>query len=83
MSAYSSMSTASFSSAPAACRISRARVVDAGRIITGGGICSGMELGFYLLKRAGYDDKFVADVARVMEYSRAYDIYKDDVEIAR
>jgi transcriptional regulator GlxA family with amidase domain len=65
------------------CRISRARVVDAGRIITGGGICSGMELGFYLLKRAGYDDKFVADVARVMEYSRAYDIYKDDVEVAR
>ncbi len=65
------------------CRISRARVVDAGRIITGGGICSGMELGFYLLRRAGYDDKFVADVARVMEYSRAYDIYKDDVEIAR
>ena len=64
------------------CRISRARVVDAGRIITGGGICSGMELGFYLLKRAGYDDKFIADVARVMEYSRAYELYKDDVEIA-
>lgn len=65
------------------CRISRARVVDAGRIITGGGISSAMELGFYLLKRAGYDDKFVADVARVMEYSKAYDLYKDDVEIAR
>jgi transcriptional regulator GlxA family with amidase domain len=63
------------------CRISRARVVDTGRIITGGGICSGMELGFYLLKRAGYDDKFIADVARVMEYSKAYDLYKDDVEI--
>jgi transcriptional regulator GlxA family with amidase domain len=63
------------------CRISRARVVDAGRIITGGGICSGMELGFYLLKRAGYDDKFIADVARVMEYSKAYEIYKDDVEV--
>jgi transcriptional regulator GlxA family with amidase domain len=65
------------------CRISRARVVDAGRIITGGGICSGMELGFYLLKRAGFDDKFIADVARVMEYSRAYELYKDDVEVAR
>ena len=61
------------------CRVSRARIVDAGRIITGGGICSGMELGFYLLKRAGYDDKFIADVARVMEYSRAYELYKDDV----
>ena len=28
-----------------ACRISRARVVDAGRIVTAGGIASGMELG--------------------------------------
>ncbi|HKA45243.1 MAG TPA: DJ-1/PfpI family protein [Burkholderiales bacterium] len=65
------------------CRISRARVVDAGRIITGGGICSGMEVGFHLLKRAGYDDKFIADVARVMEYSKAHEVYKDDVEIAR
>jgi transcriptional regulator GlxA family with amidase domain len=65
------------------CRISRARVVDAGRIITGGGICSGMELAFYLLKRAGYDEKFVADVARVMEYSKAYELYKDDFEFAR
>src|SRR5262245_53010082 len=63
------------------CRISRARVVDAGRIITAGGICSGMELGFYLLKRAGYDEKFVADVARVMEYSKAYELYKDDVQV--
>jgi hypothetical protein len=31
-----------------ACRISRARVVDAGRIITAGGIASGMEMGFHL-----------------------------------
>ena len=37
-----------------ACRISRARVVDAGRIITAGGIASGMEMGFHLLRRAGY-----------------------------
>src|SRR5262249_11250544 len=65
------------------CRISRARVVDAGRIITAGGITSGMEVGFHLLKRAGYDDKFIADVARVMEYSKAHEVYKDDVEIAR
>ena len=35
------------------CRISRARVVDAGRMITAGGIASGMELGFHLLRRAG------------------------------
>src|SRR5215467_14524732 len=38
------------------CRISRARVVDAGHIITGGGIASGMEVGFHLLRRAGYDE---------------------------
>ena len=65
-----------------ACRISRARVVDAGRIITAGGIASGMELGFHLLRRAGYDEAFIADVARVMEYQRAYDLYRDDLELA-
>lgn len=64
-----------------ACRISRKRVVDAGRIITAGGITSGMEMGFHLLRRAGYDEAFVAEVARVMEYSEAYKLYRDDVEI--
>ena len=39
-----------------------------------------MEMGFYLLKRAGYDDQFLAEVARVMEYSKAYELYKSDVE---
>jgi len=63
-----------------ACRISRARVVDAGRIVTAGGITSGMEMGFHLLRRAGYDEAFVADVARVMEYSAAYEAYRDDLE---
>jgi transcriptional regulator GlxA family with amidase domain len=63
-----------------ACRISRARVVDAGRIITGGGIASGMELGFHLLRRAGYAEPFIDEVARVMEYSEAYRLYKDDRE---
>jgi transcriptional regulator GlxA family with amidase domain len=66
-----------------ACRISRARVVDAGRIITAGGIASGMEMGFHILRRAGYDQGFIAEVARVMEYSAAYDIYRDDVEVSR
>jgi transcriptional regulator GlxA family with amidase domain len=60
------------------CRISRARVVDAGRIVTAGGIASGMELGFHLLRRAGYDEAFISEVARVMEYSKAYDLYRDD-----
>jgi len=67
--------------APAS-RISRARVVDAGRIITAGGIASGMELGFHLLRRAGYDERFVSEVARVMEYQRAYELYRGDLEIA-
>lgn len=65
-----------------ACKISRARVVDAGRIITAGGIASGMELGFHLLRRAGYDETFIREVARVMEYHRAYDLYREDIEIA-
>jgi transcriptional regulator GlxA family with amidase domain len=64
-----------------ACRISRARLVDAGRIITAGGIASGMEMGFHLLRRAGYDEAFVGEVARVMEYSKAYELYREDREI--
>jgi transcriptional regulator GlxA family with amidase domain len=62
-------------------RISRARVVDAGRIVTAGGIASGMEMGFHLLRRAGYGDDWIADVARVMEYQAAYDLYAGDVEV--
>jgi transcriptional regulator GlxA family with amidase domain len=65
------------------CRISRARVVDAGRIITAGGITSGMEMGFHLLRRAGHDESFVAEVARVMEYTKAYELYRDDREASR
>jgi transcriptional regulator GlxA family with amidase domain len=65
-----------------AVRISRVRVVDAGRIITAGGITSGMEMGFHLLRRAGYPDDFVSEVARVMEYSKAYELYRNDVEVA-
>lgn len=66
-----------------ACRISRARVVDSGRIITGGGIASGMEVGFHLLRRAGYDEDFISEVARVMEYGKAYDGYRGDIEYDR
>jgi len=64
-------------------RISRARVVDAGRIVTAGGIASGMEMGFHLLRRAGWDDAAVREVARVMEYHAAYDLYAADVELER
>jgi transcriptional regulator GlxA family with amidase domain len=66
-----------------ACLISRARVVDAGRIITAGGIASGMELGFHLLRRAGYDEAFLSDVARVMEYQRGYELYRSDLEVTQ
>lgn len=62
------------------CRISRARVVDSGRIITGGGISSGMEVGFHLLRRAGYSEDFIMEVARVMEYHKAYELLRDDIE---
>jgi transcriptional regulator GlxA family with amidase domain len=65
-----------------ACRISRARVVDGGRIVTAGGIASGMELGFHLLRRAGYDEGFISEVARVMEYREAYNLYRGDLELA-
>ncbi len=65
-----------------ACRISRARVVDAGRIITAGGIASGMELGFYLLQRGGYDEATLQDIARTMEYQDAYNLYRHDLEIS-
>ncbi len=61
-------------------KISRARVVDQGRIVTAGGISSGMEMGFHLLRRAGYDEDFIAEVARVMEYSAAYAVYRNDLE---
>ena len=65
-----------------ACRISRARVVDAGRIVTAGGIAAGMELGFHLLRRSGRSEAFISDVARVMEYHRAYEGYREDIEYA-
>ena len=65
-----------------ATHVSRARVVDAGRVITAGGIASGMELGFHLLRRAGYEETFIDEVARVMEYAQAYAVYRDDIETA-
>ncbi len=62
------------------CKISTARIVDTGRIITGAGISSGMEMGIHILKRAGYDQDFISNVVRIMEYTEAYQCYKDDVE---
>lgn len=64
-----------------ACRVSRARIVDAGRVVTAGGIAAGMEMGFHLLRRAGYAEDWITDVARTMEYSAAYQAYRQDIEI--
>ena len=64
-------------------KISRSRVVDCGRVVTAGGITSGMEMGFHLLRRAGYDDALIAEVARVMEYTAAYEAYREDVEYVK
>lgn len=61
--------------------ITFARVVDTGRIITAGGIASGMEMGFHLLRRAGFNENLISEVARVMEYADAYALYRDDIEI--
>jgi hypothetical protein len=41
------------------------------------------DLGCHLLRRAGYDEAFIADVARVMEYAAAYAGYRDDIEYAQ
>lgn len=62
------------------CKVSRARLVDAGRVVTAGGIAAGMEMGFHLLRRAGYAEDWISDVARTMEYKAAYDIYSRDME---
>ena len=62
-------------------RLSRARIVDAGRVVTAGGISSGMELGLYLLERHGYDAAFVSEVARIMEYGRQWELLRPDREV--
>lgn len=58
--------------------ISRARIVDSGRIVTAAGISSGMELGFHLLERAGFGPDFCREVARVMEYLDAYELRRGE-----
>jgi transcriptional regulator GlxA family with amidase domain len=61
------------------CIIDRHRVVDTGRIITGGGITSGIEVGFHLLKRFGYDTEYIQKVAHIMEYEKQWSLMKDDI----
>lgn len=63
------------------CKIDRHRVVDSGRIVTGGGITSGIEVGFHLLKRFGYAAEFVDKVAYIMEYEKQWELMKDDIAL--
>jgi len=58
--------------------IDRHRIIDSGRVITAGGISSGLEMGLYLLERFGYDQGFVDTVARVMEYEKQWQLMKND-----
>lgn len=60
------------------CQIDRHRIVDSGRIITAGGITSGLEMGFYLLERFGYDEAFVDKMAHIMEYQEQWQLMKGD-----
>jgi hypothetical protein len=39
-----------------------------------------MEKGFHLLRCAGYDETFLSEVARTMEYHHAYELYRVDLE---
>jgi transcriptional regulator GlxA family with amidase domain len=64
--------------APSA-QISSARVVDARRLITAGGISSGIELGFHLLSRFGMSQREIQEIARVMEYLPAYELLSQDI----
>ena len=65
------------------CKIDRHRIVDTGRIITAGGITSGLEMGFYILERFGFDTEFVDAVARIMEYEKQWSMMKEDRLVAR
>jgi transcriptional regulator GlxA family with amidase domain len=61
--------------------LSRARLVDCGRVITSGGMAAGLDMGLHLLRRAGQDDSFVSEIARMMDYTLGYEIYLGDVEL--
>lgn len=65
------------------CEIDRHRIVDTGRIITAGGITAGLEMGFYILERFGFDTEFVDSVARIMEYEKQWNMMKEDRLVAR
>jgi hypothetical protein len=61
------------------CQISPARVVDARRISTTGGI-AWHRAGLSPAAQAGYDENLISQVARVMDYHDAYHLDKDDLD---
>lgn len=65
------------------CEIDEHRIVDTGRIVTAGGISSGIEMGLHLLGRFGYDEAFVDTVAYVMEYDRQWELTREDRLVER
>lgn len=65
------------------CTIDRHRIVDQGRVITAGGISSGLETGLHLLLRFGHDETFVDSVAKIMEYEKQWALMKADRLVAR
>jgi len=52
-----------------------ARVVDAGRVVTAGGVTSGIDLALYLVERA-FGTDVVDTVSGEMEYERVDDVYR-------
>ena len=65
------------------CEIDKHRIVDTGRIITAGGITSGLEMGLYILERFGFDTEFVDSVASIMEYEKQWSVTKEDRIVVR
>ena len=59
-----------------ACQLDYHRIVDTGRILTAGGISSGLEMGLHLLERFGHAEDFVALVAHIMEYDAQWALTK-------
>lgn len=53
-----------------------ARVVDAGSVLTCGGVTAGLDLALYLLKRE-YDDALAAAVARTIEHERRGSVHAE------
>ena len=59
-----------------------ANIIDAGQLfaltqIKSVGIAVQLEV---MQRRAGYDETFISEAARIMEYSAAYAVYREDVE---